>query len=120
MSTIDLSPRPLTDGAAAAARVFAKLRHDPAGIALTLGAPVVMVLLFGYVFGSAIVVPGSGDYREYLVPGLFVVIAFMLSRREQWPLGFTLTTIAAGTVPILSFWAERRATEQVTRQHALS
>lgn len=76
MSTIDLSPRPLTDGAAAAARVFAKLRHDPAGIALTLGAPVVMVLLFGYVFGSAIAVPGSGDYREYLVPGLFVVIAF--------------------------------------------
>jgi ABC-2 type transport system permease protein len=27
------------------------------------------------VFGSAISVPGSGDYREYLVPGLFVMIA---------------------------------------------
>jgi len=72
---VDLRPRPLTDGAAAAARVFAKLRHDPAGIALTLGAPAVMVLVFGYVFGSAIAVPGSGDYREYLVPGLFVMIA---------------------------------------------
>ena len=82
MSTIDLSPRPLTDGAAAAARVFAKLRHDPAGIALTLGAPVVMVLLFGYVFGSAIAVPGSGDYREYLVPGLFVVIAVQPDPRD--------------------------------------
>ncbi len=76
MSTVDVRPRPLTDGAAAAGRVFAKLRHDPAGIALTLGAPVVMVLVFGYVFGSAITVPGSGDYREYLVPGLFVMIAF--------------------------------------------
>lgn len=74
-SAADARPRPLTDGSAAAARVFAKLRHDPAGIALTLGAPVVMVLVFGYVFGSAITVPGSGDYREYLVPGLFVMIA---------------------------------------------
>ncbi|MFD8491835.1 ABC transporter permease [Amycolatopsis sp. NPDC059657] len=32
--------------------------------------PVVSILLFGYVFGSAIVVPG-GDYREFLMPGLF-------------------------------------------------
>lgn len=75
MSIVDARPRPLTDGTAAAARVFAKLRHDPAGIALTLGAPVVMVLIFGFVFGSAIAVPGAGDYREYLVPGLFVMIA---------------------------------------------
>jgi len=75
MSTLDTRPRPFTDAAAAATRVFAKLRHDPAGIALTLGAPAVMVLVFGYVFGSAIAVPGSGDYREYLVPGLFVMIA---------------------------------------------
>jgi integral membrane protein len=49
---------------------------------------------------------------------IFVIIAFMLSRREQWPLGFTITTIAAGTVPILSFWAERRATQRVARQQA--
>ncbi|WP_181780411.1 ABC transporter permease [Pseudonocardia pini] len=71
-----MSTLPLTDGAAAATRILTKLRHDPAGIALTLGAPVVLVLVFGFVFGPAIAVPGSGDYREYLVPGLFVVIAF--------------------------------------------
>ena len=76
MSTVGDRPRPLTDGAAAASRIFAKLRHDPAGIAVTLAVPVVLVLVFGYVFGSAIAVPGSGDYREYLVPGLFVLIAF--------------------------------------------
>lgn len=71
--------RPFTDGAAAATRVLVKLRHDPAGIALALGAPVVLVLIFGYVLGSAITVPGSAnaaDYREFLVPGLFVMIAF--------------------------------------------
>ncbi|MFI1169781.1 ABC transporter permease [Streptomyces sp. NPDC020801] len=33
--------------------------------------PVVMVLLFGYVFGSAMKVPGGGDYREFLMPGLY-------------------------------------------------
>jgi ABC-2 type transport system permease protein len=63
-----------TDGAAAAERVLTKLRHDPSGIALTLGAPVIMVVLFGYIFGSAITVPG-GDYREFLIPGLFATIA---------------------------------------------
>jgi ABC-2 type transport system permease protein len=62
-----------TDGAAAAERVLTKLRHDPAAIALTLGSPVVMVVLFGYIFGGAITVPG-GDYRAFLVPGVFATI----------------------------------------------
>ena len=64
----------LADGSAAAERVLTKLRHDPAAIGITLGAPVVLVLIFGYVFGSAISVPG-GQYREFLVPGLFATIA---------------------------------------------
>ena len=64
------------DGGVAALRLLAKLRHDPAGLVLTVAAPVVMVLIFGYVFGSAITVPGGGDYREYLVPGLLVSMAF--------------------------------------------
>jgi ABC-2 type transport system permease protein len=62
-----------TDGLAAAERVLAKLRHDPTAIALTLGAPVVMVIFFGYIFGSAITVPGGG-YRAFLIPGLFATI----------------------------------------------
>ena len=64
----------LADGSAAAERVLTKLRHDPAAIGITLGAPVVLVLIFGYIFGSAISVPGGG-YREFLVPGLFATIA---------------------------------------------
>ena len=35
-----------------------------------------MVVLFGYVFGSAIQVPDGGDYREYLMPGLFAMVTF--------------------------------------------
>jgi hypothetical protein len=29
------------------------------------------VLLFAYVFGGAIPVPGGGSYREYLMPGIY-------------------------------------------------
>ena len=49
---------------------------------------------------------------------IFVVVAFTLSRRAKWDLGFTLVTILCGTVPVLSFWAEHRATARVRRQLA--
>jgi ABC-2 type transport system permease protein len=35
--------------------------------------PVMMVLMFGYLFGGAISVPGGGDYREFLMPGMFAM-----------------------------------------------
>ena len=65
----------VTDGAAAAERQLTRLRHDPSAITLTLGAPVVLVIIFGYIFGSAIAVPGGGGYREFLLPGLFATTA---------------------------------------------
>jgi len=49
---------------------------------------------------------------------IFVVVAFTLSRRAGWDMAFTLVTLVCGTVPILSFWAERRATRQVGAQLA--
>lgn len=45
--------------------------RQPTNIAWQLGFPIVSVLLFGYVFGSAMSVPGGGDYREFLMPGMF-------------------------------------------------
>jgi ABC-2 type transport system permease protein len=55
-------------------------RYEPARIAWSLAFPVMSILLFGYVFGSAIVVPDGGDYREFLMPGLFVMaVAFGIS-----------------------------------------
>jgi len=47
---------------------------------------------------------------------IFVLVAFLLSRRARWELPFTLVTLACGTVPLLSFWAERRATRRVRAQ----
>lgn len=66
---------PIVDGLAAAQRLLTKLRHDPAALVMTLSAPVILVAIFGYIFGSAIAVPGGANYREYLIPGLFVLIA---------------------------------------------
>lgn len=47
---------------------------------------------------------------------IFLIVAFHLSRKAQWDLGFTITTLLMGTVPILSFWAEGRATRRVRAQ----
>ena len=49
---------------------------------------------------------------------IFLVMAFLLSRKARWDLGFTLTTLVCGTVPVLSFWAEHRATRRVRAQLA--
>jgi len=43
---------------------------------------------------------------------IFLVTAFLLSRKARWSIGFTIVTLLCGTVPILSFWAEHRATAQ--------
>ncbi|AWK09754.1 multidrug ABC transporter permease [Streptomyces spongiicola] len=46
-------------------------RRLPVLILWRLGFPMVSVLLYGFVFGSAMRVPGGGDYREFLMPGMF-------------------------------------------------
>jgi integral membrane protein len=48
---------------------------------------------------------------------IFLAVAFLLSRKAGWDLRFTLVTLVSGTVPILSFWAERRATARVRAEH---
>lgn len=47
---------------------------------------------------------------------IFLLTAFVLARRAQWPIGFTLVTLVCGTIPLASFWAERRATARVRAQ----
>ena len=48
---------------------------------------------------------------------IFLFSAFLLSRRSGWDLPFTLVTLLCGTIPILSFWAEHRATKRVRAEH---
>ncbi|OQO94062.1 multidrug ABC transporter permease [Saccharomonospora piscinae] len=63
----------ISDGLTIFQRNLLKLKHQPSQIVMTFTFPLVSVILFGYVFGSAIPIPGGGDYREYLMPGLFVM-----------------------------------------------
>ncbi|MFE4513910.1 ABC transporter permease [Kitasatospora sp. NPDC056783] len=75
------APRPtaaarlVSDTGTSMLRVLLNYRHSPGLLAASLGVPVVMVVVFGYVFGSAIQVPGGGDYREFLMPGMFAMVA---------------------------------------------
>ncbi len=47
--------------------------RQPFGIIVTLLFPVMLVLMFGYLFGGAMSVLGGGDYREFLLPGMFAM-----------------------------------------------
>ena len=60
----------LTDAVTATRRYLLRSMRQPDIVIGGLLMPVVFVLLFGYVFGSSIHVPG-GNYRAYLMSGLF-------------------------------------------------
>ncbi|MGH3692433.1 MAG: ABC transporter permease [Pseudonocardiaceae bacterium] len=46
---------------------------QPAPVVISLLFPVMTVLMFGYLFGGALSVPGGGSYREFLLPGMFTL-----------------------------------------------
>jgi ABC-2 type transport system permease protein len=86
VSTVRIPARPVSvtgrlswafaDGWTVVRRNLAHLKSQPGELIGGLVFPAVMVVMFGYVFGSAIPVPGGGNYREYLMPGLFGMTAF--------------------------------------------
>ncbi|MEU5975968.1 ABC transporter permease [Streptomyces sp. NPDC047315] len=53
-------------------RGFFNYQRQPLAIVWQLGFPILSVLLYAYVFGGAMKSPG-GDYRDYLMPGMFVM-----------------------------------------------
>lgn len=61
----------LADGYTITLRNLMHIRHMPEKLLNVTLMPIVFVLLFAFVFGSAIDVPGGGSYREYLMPGIF-------------------------------------------------
>jgi ABC-2 type transport system permease protein len=65
------------DGLVVTWRDLIKLPRSPDLLVFGLIQPIIFVLLFAFVFGGAISIPGGGDYRSYLMPGVFVqTIAF--------------------------------------------
>jgi ABC transporter DrrB family efflux protein len=60
----------LGDGAVVAKRNLIKIKRVPDLLVFTTLQPIMFVLLFAYVFGGAINVPGV-NYREFLMAGIF-------------------------------------------------
>jgi ABC-2 type transport system permease protein len=60
----------LVDGAVVAKRNLIKIKRVPDLLVFTTMSPIMFILLFAYVFGSQIHVPGV-NYREFLIPGIF-------------------------------------------------
>ncbi|MGN6606031.1 MAG: ABC transporter permease [Jatrophihabitans sp.] len=58
------------DGATVTKRNLIKVKRVPDLLVFSTISPIMFILLFAYVFGSAINTPGI-NYREYLIPGIF-------------------------------------------------
>ncbi|MFZ2526680.1 MAG: ABC transporter permease [Rhodococcus sp. (in: high G+C Gram-positive bacteria)] len=59
-----------SDGLTIARRNVIKIKRVPDLIVFTILSPIMFVLLFAYVFGSAIDIPGM-SYKEFLIAGIF-------------------------------------------------
>ncbi len=78
----------LRDGWVLAQRDVAHWVREPLIIVWGLVFPVVFVLMFAYVFGSGIIVPDGGSYREFLMPGMF-------AQTMAFGIGETLASVQA-------------------------
>ena len=85
MTTTSLANRPphgafrqaVDDGLVIAWRNLKRIPRIPELAVFAVLQSIMFVLLFAFVFGGAIPLPGGGSYREYLMPGIFAqTIAF--------------------------------------------
>jgi ABC-2 type transport system permease protein len=66
----------LTDGWVVTRRNLTKIKRDPDLLIFSTVQPILFVLLFAYVFGGSIDIPGV-NYREFLMAGIFTqTVAF--------------------------------------------
>ena len=61
----------VADGAVVARRNLIKIKRVPELLVFTTISPIMFILLFAYIFGSAIDPGGDVDYREWLIAGIF-------------------------------------------------
>ncbi|MEE1782330.1 ABC transporter permease [Streptomyces sp. SP17BM10] len=80
-----------SDTFALAGRQMRHIRRMPEQLLGITVMPVAFVLVFGYLFGSAMQAPGQGGYKEYIMAGIFAQV--MLAN---------LTTTAVGVVEDLN------------------
>ncbi len=87
------------------------------GVLLAFGSFVAVPLRYLTTEGTDLQQLGETFSLVWVVHGwiyiAYVVVAFLLARRERWSVGFTLVMLAAGLIPLLIFWVERRVEHKV-------
>jgi ABC-2 type transport system permease protein len=68
----NVRPKPVGDALTIAWRNLLNIRRNPQLLVFATIQPIVFVLMFRYVFGGSITVPGYKHYVDYLMPGIFV------------------------------------------------
>jgi ABC transporter DrrB family efflux protein len=63
----------VSDVAVLAKRSLARIVREPETLMDVTIQPILFVLLFAYVFGGAIPLPGGGNYHEYLIGGMLAM-----------------------------------------------
>ena len=98
----------LHDAWVIARRGLVHMRRQPEQLTDATIQPIMFVLLFAYVFGGAIDIPGGGSYREFLMGGIFaqtmvfsafgVALALANDRKNQAVDRFRSLPLARGAV----------------------
>jgi ABC transporter DrrB family efflux protein len=110
-ATPDELPRPkglVHDSWVIARRGLTHMRRQPEQLSDATIQPIMFVLMFAYVFGGAIDVPGGGNYREFLMGGIIaqtivftafgVALSLANDRKNQAVDRFRSLPIAKGAV----------------------
>ncbi|WP_246281716.1 ABC transporter permease [Fodinicola acaciae] len=63
----------VADGWVVARRAMSHWVRRPDPLIFSFAFNIMIVLIFAYLFGGAIQVPGGGDYKQFLMPGMFVM-----------------------------------------------
>ncbi|MFF2494256.1 ABC transporter permease [Agromyces sp. NPDC058064] len=69
----DRRPNALREGWLIAGRDMMHWIREPWGIVFGLAFNIMLILMFGFLFGGAIEIPGGGDYIDFLLPGMFAL-----------------------------------------------
>lgn len=86
----------LADGWTMTRRDLAHWARQPAAvIANSVLFPIMIVLMFGYLFGGAMTVPGGGDYLDFLLPGMYAMTMV-------FGIGATMTSVSTDAARVVT------------------
>lgn len=92
-------------------------------MAYVVGVVLIVLVVIGmpmkYAFDNPTIVETVGPVHGFLYM-LYLVAVFDLGRRANWPLGRMALIMLAGTIPFVSFYAERVVTRWMRQPAAVT